>query len=168
MGVADMAFKAITASVQGGSALHRHLLEIERRLGQGAHVGVGFFASEKYPEKEGDTSLPVAQVAFWNQYGTLISPARPFITTMLEKRSPRWGVGLGNALRKADYDATVALAAMGEVMQGQMRKEIQEWTDPPNADSTIAKKKSSKPLIDTGQMYRAVDFQVLTGVGDDD
>lgn len=157
-----MAQKAITADIRGGVALDRHLREIVKRVGGGAHVNVGFFETETYPAGKSDGApIPVAQAAFWNEYGTTTAPERHFVRSMIEKRSPRWGVALGNALRKTDYDAHMSLSIMGEMMQGQMRKSIQEWTDPPNADSTVARKGFNKPLIETGQMLRAVDYQVL-------
>lgn len=161
----SMAFKAITASVQGGSALERHLREIEKRLGRGAHARVGFLATATYPG--GDNSkaagLHVATVAFWNEYGTANSPERPFFRDMIEKKSPRWGVALGNILRKNDYDAEHSLSLMGELVKGQLVQSINSWSSPPNAARTIAKKGFNKPLIDTAVMLRSVDYQVISG-----
>lgn len=186
-----MAAKAITANVQGGSALHRHLADIERRLGRGAHVAVGFLEGATYPveqeraDKEGHkiagknvqfrrarnkaSALHVAQVAFWNNWGTATTPARPFFTDMVERKSPRWGVTLGNFLRKSNYDAERSLAAMGEVIKGQLQQSINKWSSPPNAPYTVAMKGFNKPLIDTAVMLRSVDYQVMDGLtGSDD
>lgn len=167
-----MAFQAITANVQGGSALERHLKEIEKSLGHGAHVRVGFLSSYTYPQGENGKTLHVAQAAFWNEYGTPAAkhpiPSRPFMRDMVEKRSPRWGVALGNALRKTGYDGEKALAIMGELLQGQMRRSINEWKHPANADATVARKGFNKPLTDTGEMFRSVDFQVMAGDGASD
>ena len=158
--------KSITANVTGGSALERHLREIERRLGRGAHVRVGFLESATYPSK-GKTSkvLPVAQVGFWNEFGTVTSSERPFMRTMVERKTPRWGVSLGNLLRANHYDAEKALALMGEGIKGQLVRSIAEWSAPPNAPRTVARKGFNKPLVETALMMRSVDYQVVAGDG---
>lgn len=162
-----MAIKRISATIEGGSALARHLKEIENRIGRGAHVRVGFLESATYPASaEGAKALPVAQVAFWNQYGTVRSPARPFFTDMIEKRSPRWGVSLGNILRKNNYDAERSLALMGEGIKGQLVQSIRDWNTPPNAPRTVAIKGFNKPLVHTALMMRSVDYQVMRGDGE--
>lgn len=187
--------KAITASIKGGSALARHLKSIEDNLGKGSHVRVGFLAGATYPfdnegvdkkviranvRKASQTSLQnqygssraglhVAQVAFWQEYGTDAGvPERPFIRDMVNKRSPRWGVKLGNILRKNDYDAQLALTLMGELIKGQMQQSINSWATPPNSPQTAKEKGFSKPLIDTAVMLRSVDYQVMTGDGAED
>jgi hypothetical protein len=106
---------------------------------------------------------PVAQVAFWNEFGTKTSPPRPFMRSMVASKSPRWGIGLGAALRRTNYDSRAALAIMGEGIAGQLVQSIVEWKDPPNSALTVALKGFNKPLIDSGQMQRAVDFQVIEG-----
>ena len=53
-----------------------------------------------------------------------------------------------------------AIALLGEVAAKQMVSRINEGIPPPNMPSTIRKKKSSKPLIDTGQMKGAITFKV--------
>lgn len=191
-----MAFHAITANVQGGSALERHLREIENRLGRGAHVNVGFLESATYPAEQRRASkqdytfggknkrrryqrnlnaknsqgqpLHVAQVAFWNEYGTVRTPSRPFFRTMIESKSPRWGVSLGNILRKNNYNAERALALMGEGILGQLRDSILNWPWKPNAPRTIEQKGFDKPLVDSAVMLRAGDYQVLNGPEGDD
>jgi hypothetical protein len=165
-----MAIKAITANIQGGGALERHLKEIEKRLGRGAHVRVGFLEGATYPAMaEGAKGLPVATVAFWNEFGTRNAPERPYFRTMIERKSPRWGVSLGNLLRKNNYDAERSLALMGEGIKGQLQKSIVDWSEPPNSPRTVARKGFNKPLIDSALMLRSVDYQVLDGlVGDDE
>lgn len=151
--------------------MERHLKEIEKQLGRGAHVRVGFLASATYPAGVDDekAGLHVAQVAAWNEWGTATSPERPFFRDMVEKKSPRWGVTLGNILRKNNYDGERSLSLMGEVVKGQLVQSIRNWSSPANAPRTVAKKGFNKPLIDTGVMLRSVDYQVVTGEdsGDD-
>jgi hypothetical protein len=87
---------------------------------------------------------------------------------MVERKSPRWGVSLGNILRANHYDAERSLALMGEGIKGQLQRSITEWTTPPNSPRTVARKGFNKPLIDTAVMLRSVDYQVVSGDGADD
>jgi len=161
-----VAARVITGSIQGGELLRKHLVTIERRLGRGASVRVGFFEGATYPPVHGlrgtkRSPIPVAQAAFWNEFGTSGSPPRPFIRNMVASKSPRWGIGLGLALRSTNYDARAALRIMGEGIAGQLVQSIVNFHTPPNAPNTVAIKGFNKPLIDEGIMQRAVDFQVI-------
>jgi phage gpG-like protein len=53
-----------------------------------------------------------------------------------------------------------ALKTLGEVAAKQMVSRINDGIAPRNAPATIRRKKSSKPLIDTGQLKGAITFQV--------
>ncbi len=165
---------------------------IAEQLGEGATVNVGFFEDATYAggthnftkkrraKMSSDSRSfaeflqgkekfdgPVAQVAFWNEFGTKKSPPRPFMRSTVAKKSPRWGNGLGKALRDNGYNAHDALVVMGEVIQGQIRQSIVEWKDPPNAQLTVDLKGFNDPLVASGRMLRSVDFQVLDGDGED-
>jgi len=111
----------------------------------------------------GVSGLPVAQVAFWNEFGTIRAPARPFFRTMVESKSPRWGIGLGVALKKTNYNARNALAIMGEGIRGQLRQSIRDWSTPPNSPLTVKLKGFNKPLIDSAVMIRSAEYQVIDG-----
>lgn len=181
-----VAAKSIDAHLKGGKALERHLAMIARKLGKGVAVKVGFFESERYPggvhhwtdkrlesmspegrhlaeflEGKPKFDGPVAQAAFWAEFGTKTAPPRPFMRNTVAAKSPRWGIGLGNALRKTNYDARAALAIMGMGIQGQIRQTITDFKEPPNSQVTVDLKGFNKPLVSSGQMLRAVDFQVL-------
>lgn len=183
-----MASKTITAELKGGDALERHLKGIAKKLGKGATVAVGFLESETYPggtyhftkarlarmspeakafagflQGKQKFAGPVAQVAFWNEFGTKRSPPRPFMRHTVASKSPRWGVALGAALKATNYDTRAALAMLGEKIQGQMRESIQNWTTPANSKLTRELKGFGTPLRDSGVMMRAVDYQVIDG-----
>lgn len=184
--VADVAASSINAGLVGGKKLERHLRRIVGKLGHGAAVKVGFFETETYPggkyhwtdkrlagmspearqfaeflEGKDKFAGPVAQVAFWNEFGTKKSPPRPFMRNTVASKSPRWGIGLGQALKKTHFDPIPALAIMGMGIQGQIRQTIRDYKDPPNSRVTADLKGFNKPLVNTGQMLRAVDFQVI-------
>lgn len=182
---AAVAAKTIDVTLKGGEALERHLKSIKSRLGRGVAVKVGFFESETYeggtyhfsktalkgmsPESAAFASFlegkpkfsgPVAQVAFWNEFGTKKTPPRPFMRNTVASKSPRWGNALGMALRRHNYDAARALDDMGQGIQKQVRESITNWTDPPNSKLTRELKGKNKPLIDSGTMRNAVSYEV--------
>jgi len=53
-------------------------------------------------------------------------------------------------------DVRTALARIGEDVQGRIQKKITDLREPKNSDVTIALKKSSNPLIDTGQLRQSI------------
>lgn len=162
-----MAAKEVTLT--GGDKLAKHLAETMRKLGIAGHVRVGFLENATYPGSSKNqagklvkhvSGLKVAQVAFWNEYGTTKAPPRPFFRNMIAKESPKWGDQIGKILKATGGDSKKALALMGENIKGQLVKSIVDFTSPPLAAYTIEKKGFDKPLIDTGVMQRAVDYEV--------
>lgn len=151
----------------GGKAAAAIIKAIGKRVGQ-SHVRVGFLETAKYPafRTQGTTPnrktrqvkvLPVAQVAFWMNFGTKKSPPRPFFSNMIAKKSPNWGKAVGQILKHNDYDGDNALGLMGELMQGQLQQEIIDTNAPPNRPFTIEMKNgASKVLVDSGVMLGAV------------
>ncbi|OYV46727.1 MAG: hypothetical protein B7X10_04745, partial [Burkholderiales bacterium 21-58-4] len=91
---------------------------------------------------------------------TTNAPPRPFFRNTIAEKSDRWGAALGANLIANDYDAGKALGLVGEGIKDQVTKSIVDFQVPENAAATIAKKGFNKPLVDTGQMQRAVGFEV--------
>ena len=118
-------------------------------------VNVGFLSGATYPD-----GTSVAQVAFWNEFGTTTTPARPFFRTMIGNESPGWGVLMGKAAKAYEYNGATILKFMGVKISEQLQQSIVGWQDPPNAPVTIARKGFNKPLIHTGHMQNSVDFEV--------
>lgn len=155
-GSADSAPVGVSFSLTGGTKLARALEAKTQHLQKGPYIKVGFLEDATYPN-----GLRVAQAAFWNEFGTKRAPPRPFFRTTIAQKSGEWGTILSKALVYYKMDSALALAALGTVMQSDIRESIVKWTDPPNAASTIARKGFNKPLIDTGVMQRKVDYRVM-------
>lgn len=143
------------ATLSGGDKLAAALEDISKRM-SGGSVRVGFLEGATYPED----GTPVAQVAFWNEYGTAKIPARPFFRAMIEHESDDWGAMLGKAAVHYEYDAQAVMKAMGMTISEQLKMAIFDWQDPPNSLYTVEKKGFNKPLIDTSHMQNSVDFEV--------
>lgn len=114
---------------------------------------VGFIDEATYPD-----GTPVAQVAFWDEYGTENSPPRPFFRETIKENQAEWVKSVGNLAKNGDTDK--ALGLLGEQITGQIVQAITTFDDPPNAESTIKKKGFNAPLRDTMKMARSVGYEV--------
>lgn len=115
---------------------------------------VGFFEVSKY-----ENGVYVASVAGFNEYGTAKIPPRPFFRNAIAKNSNKWNDILTNELRNS-VDVELAYHRVGEVAKGDIVESIMQTNTPPNSPLTIAKKKSSKPLVDTSFMRSSVNYKV--------
>lgn len=160
-----MVTETVTGSLEGGAKLEKYLAEKARSLGAGGSVAVGFLEGATYPiTDDNDEVLPVAQVAFWMNFGTTKSPARPFFTNMIEDQMPTWAKKLGAAIRYSNYRIRPALDILGADIAGHLIESINLLQDPPLSPYTIEKKGFAKPLIDSGLMVsrRAISWKVTT------
>lgn len=161
--------------VVGGKKLQLALKSIEQKITNTGVLRVGFLEGSRYPAKTNarflkavgskatpsvQPAMPIAQAAFWNEYGTTRAPARPFFRTTIAKKSKTWGDKLGKAIKATNYDGKAALALLGQDMRDDVEASIAQWSDPANAALTIKIKGFDKPLVDSGDMQRAVDYEV--------
>lgn len=136
---------------------------------QTAYVKVGFqIGSETKNQRKGARKKKAGQsmpeIAAQNEYGTRIIPARPFMSTAVDMNlrtingyiQKQYGLIL---IGKSTVDKSLGL--IGQLMTGLIQKRIRQIVYPPNAPSTIARKGSSKPLIDFGQMVQSVRYVVV-------
>ncbi len=117
-----------TVTLKGGDKLAAALRRIASRIEKGASVNVGFLAGATYPAtvhrpKQGGMS--VAQVAFWNEFGTVRAPPRPFFRQMIAANEKSWPGLLVRALKSQDYDSEAALKILGVEMTAELQESIQ-------------------------------------------
>lgn len=105
-------------------------------------------------------NLHIAQVAFWNEFGTATAPARPAFRNMISAKSGEWGGELGGFLRANEFRSARALNLMGLTIEDELKDSIGDWPAD-NAPLTQYIKGFNKGLTDQGSMQRAVDFEVL-------
>lgn len=152
-----------TLDFKGGDKMVAKLREIGARLGPGGAIKVGFLEGATYPatkENPDAAGLPVAQVAFWNEFGTSRAPARPFFRNYIAQHSDEWPEALAAALKLSNYDTKQAFAIVGTVIKDGIVKSIVDTNSPALSPVTIKRKGFAKPLIDTGVMQRSVDYVV--------
>lgn len=149
--------------LSGGVKLQQKLAEIAKNI-EGKHdLRVGFLEGARYPDEEGTY---VAQVAFWLNYGTKTSPARPFFTNMIIDKSDSWGKQLERILKSNDYDIELSLALMGEGIGGQLIDAITNLAMPPLSQVTLMLRKmriGNPNLVVTGATVGEAARRVAAG-----
>lgn len=114
-----------------------------------------------------DGKTPLAAIAYWNHFGTVSEdgsvaiPARPFMDALNTHESDL-GAFCQMTVKNAE-DACAAAKDIGAKSVGMIQQEIVDGNWTPNAPSTIAKKGSDHPLIDTGLMRQSVHYVVKKG-----
>lgn len=104
----------------------------------------------------------IIDVAIKNNYGMGV-PRRDFMTPSSKKWKKFFSESLDIVRRDMldnKLDSDKFLKAMGQKGSDIISKEIIALDTPPNAPSTIAKKGSSNPLVDTGAMSRSTTWQI--------
>jgi hypothetical protein len=142
--------------LSGSDDIMKALNDIAQKMNAGA-VEIGFMEGATYPD-----GTPVAAVAFWNEFGVPSNntPPRPFFRGMIAKESPTWPGKMAKLAEATNFDGKKVLNLMGEDIQGALVESIIEFSDPPNAPSTIKAKGFNKPLIHRGDMKNAVTYIV--------
>lgn len=153
----------------------------------GQCVEAGVFANAG-TEKDGRTK--VADVAIWNEYGvditvtpkmrgylhtlgihlssnktTIHIPARPFMRQAADANMDKWGDTAERLMTSIinGMSAEQALELLGNQAKGDIQAIFTRGDFAPNSPATIARKKSSRPLIDTGRLRNSVDFRIKKG-----
>ncbi len=147
------------------------------------HLEIGFFEDAQYPD-----GTYVAQVAYWDEYGTEHSLARPFMRVTISKHQNEWSDLLASALEKSGGNLDKALGILGRIIADQVREQIKETNGPPNSAVTNLLKQrfpkgdytaadyfkarhdaangadapAGEVLIWSGQMYQSVNSQVVS------
>ena len=128
--------------------------KLEERLNAKLQLEVGFFSTAKY-----STGEYVAQVAYWNEYGTTLSPPRPFFRNAIKDKPKEW-LELFRDTQFKTKDMFKSLSIVGTIAKDDIATSITDLSSPPNAPYTIKKKGSSNPLIDTGLMRNSVSYEI--------
>lgn len=129
------------------------------RIKKPGTVDVGIIDAGDHPS--GD--ITVAGVGFVNEFGTTTIPERSFMRSTLQEKKQSI-IDLQKNLMKNIVDGSMtvekALGLLGEFVSDEIRQKIVSLKTPPNTPETIKKKKSSNPLIDTGQLKNSITYEV--------
>lgn len=122
----------------------------------------GYLAGERHKDENGKELPLISDIALWNEFGTDKIPPRPFMrnaNAKIQKRAPE----IVKAGMDDEKDIRLITAEIAQDMRTQIIDSITSNTPPPNAESTIKQKGSSKTLIDTGQLMGSVHCAVVRG-----
>lgn len=139
----------VTANFSAAKQLIEQLKSVKEKA-----VYVGFPA--EFDEKvEGAENFNLASLAAVLEFGNDHIPSRPFLRQTLEENQEKY-----TALFVQWFDQGVPITQIYErlaiMAQGDVQLNIVRGNWTVNAPSTIKRKKSSKPLIDTGKMRQSV------------
>lgn len=132
---------------------------------KGAVVKAGILSSSG----ENKNEVSIVQYATWNENGVMSKsgkwkiPPRPFIKMWAElnqKQTQNVLTRLYGEVAVGHITADEALNRLGKYAKSGIQHFIRTHQFKPNAPYTIKKKGSSQPLIDTGAMRDAVNFEV--------
>ena len=142
--------------VRGGHRLRDAIRRGMRARGVEA-VKVGYFRDAE-PYEDG---TPVATVAFRNEFGMGRIPERPFFRQALNVAQDDVNELLERSVNPETLHVDPTLAdRLGILVTQAVQKRILDLKEPPNAPSTIERKRSANPLIDTGRMRFSVKWKV--------
>lgn len=105
------------------------------------------------------------QKAVWNEFGTKKIPSRPFMRYTFKKYMDKvksFEGALYGQILKGTMTTSIGLRKIGEFYAALIKLSIRTGPWKPNAPSTTAKKKSSKPLIDLREMLNAITYKVFS------
>jgi len=147
-----------TANMQlAADALRQEIAKLrgDRYVTVGIHEGA--------PQPEGG-EINMATLGAIHEFGTADGhiPARPWLVPGMQAAT---GAILEEISDSVADGRTVdqIMERVGVVAVGEVQQYITDLRTPPNAPSTIAKKGSDNPLIDTGAMRQSVTYQVRRG-----
>lgn len=137
--------------------------ELKRRLIGERVVKVGF--PQGKTEADG---TPVALIAATHEFGSPERgiPERSFLRSGMRENQEKYvrlnKVNLVRILR-GQLTSEQALGQLGEMAKGDVQQKIRSGDFTPLKPSTVDRKGSSKPLIDTGQMVQSVSYELGEG-----
>lgn len=140
----------MTAEGRQFQQMLKDLAKLEVRIG---------FQHGQATEEDG---MDICDVAAWNELGTIKSPSRPFLRKSVDENEEKINHFLQS--KKADLlqgkSAEQVLKEIGLFQKDLIQEKITEGSFTPNAASTVRKKGSNKPLVDTGRMRQSVNYVI--------
>ena len=152
----------VTVKDQGWRAMRARA----REIAEGRAVRVGILADEPKRSREPETSgLSLVEVALIHEFGAPAAgiPQRSFLRAAIDEHAPDIRrLILAVAARALDGAITPAqaLGQIGAKVAGWVQTRVDQGIAPPLKAATIARKGSSKPLVNVGQLKAAVTWKV--------
>jgi phage gpG-like protein len=149
---------------------------VQALRGGAAVVSVGVQGTQAAANHQG-TRLTVGQLATIHEFGKVIRQPRLNRTIVIPERSflratvdiyrdaiARRQVLLSQGYILGKFQLRPAMELLGQYVVGLVKQRIANRIPPPNSPWTIARKGSSTPLVDTGQLRNSITYKVDVGV----
>ena len=142
-------------------ALQKRLEQISRK-----RVVAGFpkgkLNNPHYEPEDGKPGPSIIDVAIWNNFGIRV-PRRDFMTPASQewqKYFEKMVEMSRDEIINGEIDIDNFLNLMGQAGAEFISEAIVRLRRPPNSPRTIAKKKSSNPLVDSGDLSKAPIYEI--------
>jgi hypothetical protein len=119
-------------------------------------------------EPHGDDAISMIELGTIHEFGTATIPERSFIRAWFDEQEPELRTKFAELMKsvvEGKRSKEDILELMGLYCVGQMQARMAAGIEPGNAPSTIARKGSSTPLIDTGVLRSSISHRVVEGGG---
>ena len=138
--------------------------KVTKALAEGLpSIEVGILQGDKSSKKyDGTSPATVLEVANFQEFGTNTIPARPFVSGWFDKQSHLLTptiAALAAKVVKGELTPSQYVKALGNLAVGGIQKYISQGIPPALAASTVKRKGSSTPLIDTGLLRSSITFR---------
>ena len=117
-----------------------------------------------------NTDQPLAVIAAIHEFGLGDMPQRSFLRSAYDENLPMIDKMIQRVANGAVFGlgTNAALNQLGNVVQGMVQRKIVDGPFVPNSPATIKRKKSSKPLIDTGHLRQSIRYVIERKGGNHD
>lgn len=145
---------------KSGPGLEKALRELVDRA-KGARVVVGVLGSTSSRPGE---SIDNVELAVVHEFGLGV-PERSFLRATFDRMKDKWARFASRVMRQVSRGRLTledGLAIIGERVKADVKKAITSGAGipPPLAPATIARKGSSRPLVDTARLLGSIDYEV--------
>lgn len=128
------------------------------------HVKVGV-VGDGAGQSHADSGLTNAELAAVHEFGTIDGhiPERSFLRSTIDENAEKYhdfAKALHLKVIEGKITTTDALGLFGARVVADVKRKLQAGIDPPLADSTVDRKGSSKPLIDTGALINSITWML--------
>lgn len=147
-----------TTTVTGGNRIYNKLDQLRRRVSENSGVFVGVPSG-----KSGEDGTPLAVIAAANEFGTSRIPERSFLRVPLRANQDDFAKVFRNQLplvASGELTLFQLMSQLGARAVSVSQEAISSGIQPPNAQSTVERKGSSTPLVDTGRLRQSITYVV--------
>ncbi len=152
------------------------LLQMTARMkAEKPYVVVGITGKSGGKPHEGAGGMTIVDIGAVHEFGIPGKiPKRSFLRATIDQHDKKYRKYIVNGVRREAMEAAKAatfstnsltLKRTGLMVEGDIKKRIATGIAPPLSPVTIARKKSSKALIDTGQLRASIASELRKGRG---